>query len=128
MFDETNDVDNVLDELPLDGFPQDEQERRREWLKIPRVARAGIRRLHKMLGHKPRSVVLQILRGAKAPEQYIQAAKLYKCDTCQETAPPKQTHPVAAPKPYVFNHEVVVDALEVKDASGKRYSFLNLVC
>ena len=40
----------LLDEMPLPGFPKDEADRRRSWSKIPRVARAAIRRLHVMLG------------------------------------------------------------------------------
>ena len=117
-----------MEELPLVGFPTEEAERRREWLKLPRKARAAIRQLHKVLGHKPRNVVLQILRGAKAPEEYIQAAKLYRCDTCAELAPATATHKVAPPKPYIFNHELIIDVLEVKDSAAKRYSFLNILC
>merc|ERR1711978_754592 len=66
LFELSEEQQAQLDELPLTGFPTDEAERRREWLKLPRKARAAIRQLHKVLGHKPRNVVLQILKGAKA--------------------------------------------------------------
>ena len=120
MFELSEEQQAELEELPLAGFPTEEAERRREWLKLPREARAAIRQLHKVLGHKPRNVILQILKGAKAPEEYIQAAKLYRCDACVETAPNTQTHKVSAPKPYIFNHEVIMDVLGVKDANADR--------
>ena len=96
-----DEVVDEMEELPLAGFPKDEAERRRQWLKLPRKAKAAIRQLHKTLGHKPREVVLQILKGSQASPEYIQAAELYKCDSCTETAPAARTHPVAAPKPYI---------------------------
>jgi len=80
----------MLDELVLHGFPKDEQERRSKWAKLPRKARAAIRRLHNMLGHKPKTVMLQILRGARAAPEYIEAVKLMKCDACTETEDPKR--------------------------------------
>ena len=83
----------MLDELVLHGFPKDEQERRAKWAALPRKARAAIRRLHNMLGHKPKTVMLQILRGAKAAPDYIEAVKLMKCDACTETEDPKRLHP-----------------------------------
>ena len=51
----------LMDSLQLDGFPGKEQERRKEWLKLPRAARAAIRRLHVKLNHKPKAVLIQIL-------------------------------------------------------------------
>ena len=56
----------MLDEMPLPGFPKDEAERRRKWAAIPRQARAAIRRVHAMTGHKPRDVLVQILKSARA--------------------------------------------------------------
>ena len=35
---------SILEEIPLPGTPKDEADRRREWLKLPRVAREAIRR------------------------------------------------------------------------------------
>ena len=36
----------MLEELPLPGRSKMEADRKREWLKLPRAARAAIRRLH----------------------------------------------------------------------------------
>ena len=53
-----------LDPLVLDGFPADEDQRRKTWLEVPRTVRAAIRRLHTMLNHKPKEVMVQIMKGA----------------------------------------------------------------
>ncbi len=85
-------------------------------MELPTRARVAIRRLHVMLGHKPQSVLLNILRGAKASQEYITAAKLYRCDTCLETKEPTRPHPAAPPGEYTFNHEVYVDVFEIHDS------------
>ena len=51
----------LLDGLHLEGFPDDEQKRRAEWLKLTRATRASMRRLHTMLLHKPTPVKIHIL-------------------------------------------------------------------
>ena len=68
-----------------------------------------------------------MLRAAKAPKEYIEAAKSHRCATCEQTKPKPQTHKVSEPKPYIFNHEVGIDVIEVKDAAGTRYDILNMV-
>ena len=62
-------------------MPQSEAARRREWLKLPRAARIAVRRLHQEFGHTPRSVLVQILKASKAPQEYIAAAKSFVCGT-----------------------------------------------
>jgi hypothetical protein len=41
----------MLEEIPLPGRNHDERSRKREWLKLPRTARAAIRRMHMQFGH-----------------------------------------------------------------------------
>ena len=41
---------------------------------------------------------------------------------------PLRLHPVKAPARYTFNHEVLIDVLEAKDAAGERFSFFSIVC
>ena len=81
-----------------------------------------------MIGHKPTTVMHQILKAAGAPTDQIHGLKFFKCDVCDEKTPPVRRHPVSAPKQYVFNFEVIVDCLEVKDWVGERYTFLSIVC
>ena len=50
----------MLDSLVLVGFPKDEYQRRKACLSLPRSARAAIRRMHRMLSHNPRSVMLHL--------------------------------------------------------------------
>ena len=49
--DRTEQEAELLDGLHLEGFPEDEQQRRAEWLKLPLATRASMRRLHAMLLH-----------------------------------------------------------------------------
>eukprot|EP00973_Karenia_brevis_P064647 8981399-Karenia_brevis.AAC.1 len=41
----------MLEEVPLPGNATDEAKRKSEWLKLPRAARAAVRRLHNRFGH-----------------------------------------------------------------------------
>ena len=83
---------DFLDTLPLAGFPQKESERRREWARRPRQVRLGIRRLHNMMSHKPKEVLIQVLRGAGASDELINAAKVFKCETCRVSDEATKTH------------------------------------
>ena len=69
-----------------------------------------------------------MLRASRVPTEFINAAKAFRCDACDDHQKKPQTHKVAPPKPYVFNYEVGLDAFEVKDAVGTRYTVLNVVC
>ena len=101
-FDE--DDDEVLAEMPLPGRTQNELDRRKKWLSIPRSARIAIRTLHARFGHCSRETLVQILRLAKMSEEYVSAAKHLRCRACEATAKlPTQTSKVALPPPYTFN-------------------------
>ena len=56
-----------LDQFVLPGMTHAEQLRKKEWLQIPRQARQALRRLHHMLGHKPKAVMRQVLKAGGAP-------------------------------------------------------------
>ena len=108
-------------------MPRNEAERRKMWLTFPREARAAIRKLHSQIGHKPLNVLLHILKGAKASPEVIKAAKYYKCDVCTELDTGPRPRPTKAPSRYAFNHELIIDVIDVKDSQGERYSFLSMV-
>ena len=67
-------------------------------------------------------------RAARAPQDYINAAKTLRCQGCDNTKPRPQTHKVSPSRPHTFNHEVGVDMFEIVDSVGVRYSILNAVC
>jgi hypothetical protein len=92
-----------LDSLPLPGAPKQEAERPEAWMTIPLRARAAIRRMHRQFGHPNASVLSQILRAARAPPEFITAARHFNCDACEENRPTPQTAKVNLPKDYVFN-------------------------
>ena len=69
-----------------------------------------------------------MLRAARAPQDYINAAKTFRCQGCDSIKPRPQTHKVSPPRPYTFNHEVGVDVFEIVDSVGMRFLILNAVC
>ena len=95
-------IDNeeeLLEKIPLPGNPTTETQRRKRWLELPRRARIAIRRLHRNFKHLPKQALVQMLRAAKAPTIYIEAAKAHRCAPCEQTKPKPPTHKVAPPKP-----------------------------
>ena len=112
-----------LDQFVLPGMTDAEQLRKKEWLQIPRQARQALRRLHHMLGHKPEAVMRQVLKAGGAPPEQLAGVELFHCDKCEEAVPPLRLHPVKAPARYTFNHDVLIDVLEAKDATGERFPF-----
>ena len=84
----------------LPGMTDAEQLRKKEWLQIPRLARQALRRLHHMLGHKPKAVMR------------LAGVELFHCNKCDEAVPLLRLHPVKAPARYTFNHEVLIDVFE----------------
>jgi len=128
--DPTEQVDeeqDLIDKIPLPGNPQSEAQRKRAWLALPRRARITIRRLHRNFRHLPKNALVQMLRAAKVPKEYIEAARQHKCDVCVATKPPPRTNKVSLPKPDTFNHEIGLDVLAVKDCAGTYYDVLNVV-
>ena len=113
--------------MPLPGTSLSEGERKKRWLKLPRNARIAIRRMHNEWGHRPKSVLKEILKAGKAPKEYIDAADDLRCDACEVTAHNPPTAKSAPPKPYLFNYEVGVDVLDLHDYEGKSHLMLNIV-
>ena len=87
----------------------------------------ALRRLHRNFKHLPKNAMIQMLRASRAPKIYIDAARAYRCSTCEATKPKPPTHKVSAPKPYGFNLEVGIDVIDVKDAAGTFFDILNCV-
>ena len=54
---------DLLEQMPLSGHPESEKQRLASWLRLPRRARAEIRRLHQNFRHPPKE--LQLLFDAK---------------------------------------------------------------
>ena len=122
-----DDEEELLEKIPLPGNPVTEQERKKKWMVLPRRARIAIRRLHRNFKHLPKLALVQMLRAAKCPKEYIDAAKSHRCNTCEQAKPKPPTHKVSMPRPYEFNHEIGIDVVEVKDITGTVYDILNIV-
>ena len=118
---------DLLDAMPLPGSPVDEAERRRAWITLPLRVRTAIRRMHRQFGHTSSTVLVQILRAARAPPEYIQACRHFRCDACEDNKPKHQSTKVAPPKDYVFGRNLGIDVLEVKDIADETYLCLNIL-
>lgn len=67
-------VRELLEEMPLPETNLDERAWKEQWLKLPRTARAAIRKMHEQFGHCRKGPLIEILRASKSPEEYIDAA------------------------------------------------------
>ena len=113
----------------MPGTPYDEASRRRQWLQLPRMSRAAIRRMHTHFGHCRNEVLREILKGAKADPKLIEGCKFLRCEDCSRTQKvPKQTNKVSLPKPFEFNHTIGIGICYLTDDSGMIWQFLNIVC
>ena len=77
--------------------------------------------MHRQFGHPSSTVLVQILRAARAPAEYKQACRHFRCDACEDNKPKHQSSKVALPKDYVFGRNLGIDVLEVKDVVDEPY-------
>ena len=88
----------------------------------------AIRRLHHISGHKPKSVMLHLLRGARAPKDFIRACEAFQCPICLEIAAEGRVVKFKMPSTYAFNYDVTLDVLFLRDITGDLFGFLSIVC
>ena len=62
---------DLLEQMTLPGHPESENERLASWPRLPRRARVAIRRLHRNLRHLHREALVQMLRAARAPQDFF---------------------------------------------------------
>ena len=108
-----------------------EKERRAEWTKIPKVKRVALRRLHHMFGHCTNATLARMLRNSMVGADVIRAARYLRCQVCEEMkddAQPRVAAPTKEASKLDFNHELSLDAFEVKDSQGQRHTILSMVC
>ena len=74
VWDEADREADLHEQIPLPGHPESEKERLVSWLRLPRRAPVAIRRLHRNLRHRPKEALVQMLRAARAPQDYIYAS------------------------------------------------------
>ena len=98
-------------------------------ISVPRAARAEIRRMHMQFGHVKKAPFMEILKAAKCPPEYLEAAQHFRCKGCEYASKlPFQTNKVSMPRPYEFNHTIGMDVYYCHDCSGNVHMFLNIVC
>eukprot|EP00973_Karenia_brevis_P074695 10380135-Karenia_brevis.AAC.1 len=69
----------MLEEVSLPGNTTDEAELQPLTSKLPRAARAAIRRLHNGVFKSLKEPLIEVLRAARCPDEYINAANPFKC-------------------------------------------------
>ena len=107
----------LLEQKPLLGHPATEKERSTSWLRLPRSARVASRRRRRNLRHLPKEALIHMLRAARAPQDYINAAKPFRCQGYDNTKQRPQTHQVSPPRPCALNHEVGIEVFGVLEAT-----------
>ena len=115
---------DLLDAMPLLGTPVYEAERRRAWIALPLRVRTAIRRMHRQFGHPSSTVLVQILRAARALPEYIKVCRHFRCDACEDN---KSTYQSGASKDYVFGRNFGIDVLEIKDVADEPNLCLNIL-
>ena len=103
------------------------RERRRQWRILPMATRVAIRRLHNMTGHASPAAMPRLLRTAGGDPEIIRKLKLFSCPTCTAKATPTSAPATRLPGDYRFNSEISVDAFEIKDSEGNRFTILSIV-
>ena len=81
-----------------------------------------------MINHKPKSVMTQVMRGARVDPKIISGVRFFRCPDCAEASTPSSVSPVKAPSMYSFNHEVVADVFYNHDMAGTCYGWLSMLC
>ena len=117
----------MLDQLALPGAPLQEAERRALWRRLPQRTRVAIRRLRRQFGHPNPTTLNNILKAGRAPAELQEAARLVRCQACEDTKQKPRDHPVGLKTEFEFNACVGIDVAECKDYAGNKYSVMSMV-
>ena len=79
-------------------------------------------------GHVPQKVLLTLPRSACASQQYLEAAKYFRCVEREEAAPRRTGHKTSMPNRYEFTYALGIDVLEILDANGAKHQDKNMIC
>ena len=74
--------EEVTEEPALPGATSDERARMDARLRLPRPARAAMRRMHIQFGHVKKGRFMEILKATKCPAEYLGAGKHFRCEGC----------------------------------------------
>ena len=105
-----------------------ETERQRKWDALPRELKMAVRRIQVNLGHCPTAQMMKALRISRASETALKACKLFRCPDCPRLKEPKAPRPSKLPIVDEFNVAIGMDVFEESDASGQKWSWLNILC
>ena len=110
----------MLDQLAIPGAPLDEAQRRAQWRALPTRTRIAIRRLHRQFGHPTPATLKNILKAGRASPELIEAARLVRCQACEDTAKPPRDHPVGSHFNYELNSMLGFDVFGNEGSFGEQ--------
>ena len=120
-------VQEVAGQTPLDEEPGDGA--KEAWKKVPADVRKELLKLHCRCGHPGNHALQRVLRAARAKPDVIAAAGVLWCSVCAATARPPSVRVARLPTtPYEFNYLVQCDCFEEYTCTGRRITFLNMIC
>ena len=97
------------------------------WRRLPQRTRIAIRRLHGQFSHPAPQTLRSILKAGGAPPELIEAARLVRCQACEDSKPKPRDHPVGNKFVFEFNACMGMDVAEARDHAGNKYSVLSFV-
>ena len=96
-------------------------------LKVSAGVKMAIKRLHDATGHRSNKRLARALVLAEATEEAVHAAKMHKCDVCDERRPPKARRPASPPTPRDTSDQVHIDVVETYDCLDRKYYVIHVV-
>ena len=78
-------------------------------------------------GHPTPATLKNILKAGRASPELIEAARLVRCQACEDSAKPRRDHPVGSHFNFKFNSMLGFDVLEMRDHLGGKYSVMSMV-
>ena len=94
---------------------------------LPTRTRIAIRLLHRQFGHPTPATLKNILKAGRASPELIEAARLVRCQACEDSAKPPRDHPVGSHFNFGFNSVLGFDVPEMRDHLGNKYSVMSMV-
>ena len=107
-----------MDQLKLNGFPQFEEDRRREWLSERDPS------IHSALAHTSRRQYGSDYEGLPSIKISSKESSFFAVILPQKTS----VSSANAPSAYSFNHEIIPDVLYVTDMVRQTSGFLSTMC
>ena len=96
-------------------------------LRIPKIIRNQVAKLHGTLGHPSNDRLARMLHLQGAQKEVVQAAKDLRCEICSRAHAPQTAPKSSSTAAERFNQHVSSDSFFFLDADGRRWNMTHLV-